>query len=132
MVCQRWEQLGEGRDLCEKSDRELLNSTLEGLERGNYLVRSSEGTGGGTKVGEGALRECAAYILDHPKNGRRSFSREVNGFSGVPPTLLVKCLHQGLYHPKGVSVKLGSLQMFMKNHGSCEDMGPSALLDLRI
>ncbi|KAG9141636.1 hypothetical protein Leryth_015343 [Lithospermum erythrorhizon] len=165
--------------------RELLNSTLEGLERGNYPVRSSDGTGGayfmldetgdkyvsvfkpideepmafnnpqglplsengeglkkGTKVGEGALRECAAYILDHPKNGCRSFSQEVNGFSGVPPTLLVKCLHQGFYHPKGVNVKLGSLQMFMKNHGSCEDMGPSAfpveevhkiaLLDLRM
>ncbi|GAA0142779.1 nucleotide kinase [Lithospermum erythrorhizon] len=165
--------------------KRLLNSTLEGLDRGNCPIRSSEGTGGaylmldasgkkyisvfkpideepmafnnprglplsedveglkkGTRVGEGALRECAAYILDHPKGGRCSFSEEVKGFSGVPPTLLVKCLHEGFYHPEGVKVKLGSLQLFMENHGSCEDMGPSAfpveevhkiaVLDLRL
>ncbi|KAG9150660.1 hypothetical protein Leryth_008124 [Lithospermum erythrorhizon] len=147
----------------------LLNSTLDGLARGNYPIKTSEGTGGayfmmdasgekyvsvfkpideepmafnnprglplsedgeglkkGTRVGEGALRECAAYILDHPKSGHRSFSGEVIGFSDVPPTLLVKCLHQGFYHPDGVKVKLGSLQMFIENHGSTEDMGPSA------
>lgn len=87
---------------------------------------SGEGLKKGTRVGEGAYRECAAYVLDHPKNGRRSFSGEVNGFAGVPPTTLVKCLHSGFHNPEGVNVKLGSLQMFMENDGSCEDMGPGA------
>ncbi|KAI3444408.1 hypothetical protein Pfo_001073 [Paulownia fortunei] len=147
----------------------LINSTLSGLDRGNYPIRSSEGTGGayfmldpsgtkylsvfkpvdeepmavnnprglpmsedgeglkkGTRVGEGAIRECAVYLLDHPKSGWHSFSGEVRGFAGVPPTVYVRCLHRGFNHPGGVSVKTGSLQMFMENNGSCEDMGPSA------
>lgn len=149
--------------------RDLISSTLDGLDRGSYPVRSSEGTGGayfmldavknkylsvfkpideepmavnnprglplsedgeglkkGTRVGEGAFRECAAYLLDHPKCGRRSFSGEVWGFSRVPPTVLVRCLHRGFNHPEGVNVKIGSLQMFVENNGSCEDMGPTA------
>lgn len=148
---------------------ELIGSTLEGLERGHYPIRSSEGTGGayfmldgtgskkvsvfkpideepmavnnpqglpvsvdgeglkkGTRVGEGALRECAAYLLDHPKSGRRSFSNEALGFAGVPPTVIVRCLHSGFNHPDGITPKIGSLQKFMENSGSCEDMGPSA------
>ncbi|KAL3829759.1 hypothetical protein ACJIZ3_018561 [Penstemon smallii] len=148
---------------------DLISSTLDGLDKGNYPIRSSEGTGGayfmlnamgtkylsvfkpvdeepmavnnprglplsedgeglkkGTRVGEGAVRECAVYILDHPKSGRRSFSGEARGFAGVPPTFYVRCLHEGFNHPGGVSVKTGSLQMFMENNGSCEDMGPSA------
>lgn len=147
----------------------LVNSVLEGLEKGNDPIRSSEGTGGayfmldasgskylavfkpideepmavnnprglplsvdgeglkkGTRVGEGALRECAAYILDHPKNGRRSFVGELKGFAGVPPTYMVRCLHKGFNHPGIVNFKIGSLQMFMENEGSCEDIGPSA------
>ncbi|KAK6141067.1 hypothetical protein DH2020_025179 [Rehmannia glutinosa] len=147
----------------------LINSTLNGLDKGNYPIRSSEGTGGayfmmdasgskylsvfkpadeepmavnnprglplsedgeglkrGTRVGEGGIRECAVYLLDHPKSGRRSFSGEIKGFAGVPPTVYVKCLHEGFNHPGGVSVKTGSLQMFMENNGSCEDMGPGA------
>lgn len=147
----------------------LINSTLEGLERGSDPVRSSEGTGGayfmpdasqtkylavfkpideeplavnnprglplsvdgeglkkGTRVGEGALRECAAYILDHPRTGPRSFSGEVKGFAGVPPTFLVKCLHRGFNHPECVKMKIGSLQLFVENDGSCEDRGPNA------
>lgn len=148
---------------------DMMNSTLDGLDRGNDPIPSSEGTGGayfmmdasgnkylsvfkpideepmamnnptglplsmdgeglkkGTRVGEGAFREVAAYILDHPKNGRRSFSGEEKGFSGVPPTVLIKCLHAGFNHPDGIKVKIGSLQMFMENRGSCEDMGPGA------
>ncbi|XP_028095533.1 uncharacterized protein LOC114295499 [Camellia sinensis] len=147
----------------------LLNSTFDRLDRGNYPITSSEGTCGayfildalgkkyifvfkpvdeepmvvnnprglpisvdgeglkkGTRVGEGALREVAAYILDHPKNGRRFICGEDKGFAGVPPTMMVKCLHNGFNHPDGLTVKIGSLQMFMENHGSCEDMGPSA------
>lgn len=148
---------------------DLMNSTYDGLMKGNYPKRSSEGTGGayfmmdasgtkyisvfkpideepmavnnprglplsedgeglkkGTTVGEGALREVAAYILDHPKGEHRSFSDEDKGFSGVPPTFLASCLHKGFNHPEGVKEKIGSLQMFMENIGSCEDMGPSA------
>ncbi|KAA8516179.1 hypothetical protein F0562_019358 [Nyssa sinensis] len=164
---------------------DFVNSTTEGLERGNYPIRSSEGTGGaylmldasgnkyisvfkpideepmavnnprglplsldgeglkkGTRVGEGALREVAAYILDHPKSGRRSFLGEEKGFAGVPPTVMVKCLHKGFNHPEGLTEKIGSLQRFMENYGSCEDMGPGAfpveevhkisVLDIRI
>lgn len=97
------------------------------------LQRSINGEGLkiGTKVGEGAVREVAAYVLDHPKGGRREVSGEAMGFSGVPPTIMVKCLHEGFNHPDGFEcsskhVKIGSLQMFMNNDGNCEDIGPSA------
>ncbi|PHT48189.1 hypothetical protein CQW23_12397 [Capsicum baccatum] len=149
--------------------RDMIVSAFEGLDRGNYPIRSSEGMGGayfmrdtsgnkfvalfkpideepmavnnlhrlplsvngeglkkGTRVGEGGFRECAAYILDHPQSGRRSLSGEIKGFAGVPPTAFVRCLHKGFNHPDGVTVKLGSLQKFMENNGSCEDLGPSA------
>ncbi|MBA0709245.1 hypothetical protein Golax_024291 [Gossypium laxum] len=92
---------------------------------------NGEGLKKGTRVGEGAVREVAAYILDHPKSGPRSLSGEMLGFAGVPPTCMVQCLHEGFNHPDGYdcapeNVKVGSLQMFMKNSGSCEDMGPGA------
>lgn len=95
------------------------------------LPVSSDGEGlkKGTRVGEGAVKEVAAYILDHPRSGPRMLTGEAMGFAGVPPTLMVKCLHKGFNHSKGYqgeprNVKIGSLQMFMKNDGSCEDMGP--------
>lgn len=94
--------------------------------RGLPLSEDGEGLKKGTRVGEGAIRECAVYLLDHPKSGWRSLSGEVRGFAGVPPTVYVRCLHGGFNHPGGVSVKTGSLQMFMENNGSCEDMGPGA------
>ncbi|KAL5747762.1 hypothetical protein ACOSQ2_025059 [Xanthoceras sorbifolium] len=93
--------------------------------RGLPVSSNGEGLKSGTRVGEGALREVAAYILDHPKSG------EVMGFAGVPPTAMVRCLHQGFNYPDGYeyalqNVKMGSLQMFMKNSGNCEDIGPGA------
>lgn len=93
------------------------------------LSLNGEGLKKGTRVGEGALREVAAYILDHPKNGPRCLSNWDVGFAGVPPTLMVQCSHKEFYHPEGYEnphnyMKLGSLQMFMSNSGSCEDMGP--------
>ncbi|KAL8499676.1 hypothetical protein ACS0TY_019593 [Phlomoides rotata] len=94
--------------------------------RGLPMSEDGEGLKKGTRVGEGALRECAVYILDHPKSGRRSPSGEAMGFAGVPPTVYVKCLHGGFNHPGEVTAKSGSLQKFMENNGSCEDMGPSA------
>lgn len=91
--------------------------------RGLPLSPNGEGLKRGTRVGEGAWREVAAYLLDRP-NGESE-----TGFAGVPPTIMVQCLHRGFNHPKGFdcsneNVKVGSLQMFIKNHGSCEDMGP--------
>ncbi|XVF12671.1 hypothetical protein REPUB_Repub08aG0139100 [Reevesia pubescens] len=154
--------------------KELIDLTIDGLERGNSPIRSSEGSGGayfmqdssgqkyisvfkpideepmavnnphglpfsldgeglkkGTRVGEGALREVAAYLLDHPMAGPRSFDSGEKGFAGVPPTLMVKCLHKAFNYPDGYdydskNIKIGSLQMFVNNVGSCEDMGPRA------
>ncbi|GMY07512.1 phosphatidylinositol 4-kinase gamma 3 [Fagus crenata] len=100
--------------------------------RGLPLSIDGEGLKKGTRVGEGAFREVAAYILDYPRSGRPSlYHREKGyhgekGFAGVPPTVMVNCLHRGFHHPEGYNVKTGSLQMFVKNIGSCEDMGPRA------
>ena len=94
--------------------------TAENNPHGLPLSPNGEGLKKGTKVGEGALREVAAYLLDHPKSG------EERGFAGVPPTTMVECLHPGFNHPKGVKTKIGSLQMFTENDGSCEDMGPAS------
>ena len=94
--------------------------TAENNPHGLPLSPNGEGLKKGTKVGEGALREVAAYLLDHPKSGEES------GFAGVPPTTMVECLHPGFNHPKGVKTKIGSLQMFTENDGSCEDMGPAS------
>ncbi|WJX60201.1 hypothetical protein P8452_45435 [Trifolium repens] len=151
---------------------DMIDSTFNGLKKGNKPLRSSEGTGGtyfmqdskgveylsvfkpideepmainnprglpvssngeglkiGTKVGEGAVREVAAYILDHPKNGPRLLSGEAVGFAGVPPTVMVRCLHEAFNYPNGSSMmdhKVGSLQKFMSNDGNCEDIGPGA------
>jgi len=101
--------------------------------RGLPVSSNGEGLKRGTKVGEGALREVAAYILDHPRSGPRSLSGEAMGFAGVPPTTMVRCLHKGFNHPEGYectskNVKIGSLQLFMTNDGSCEDIGPGAFL----
>lgn len=89
------------------------------------LSLDGEGLKKGTRVGGGALREVAAYLLDHPRDRRRPFNSE-KGYAGVPPTVMVKCLHKGFNHPEGgpKNVKVGSLQMFVENEGSCEDMGP--------
>lgn len=110
--------------------------------RGLPLSVDGEGLKRGTRVGQGALREVAAYILDHPKNGHRSYEYKEKGFSGVPPTFMVRCLHKGFNHKNEVVFKMGSLQKFMENVGSCEDMGPKSfpvdevhkisVLDLRL
>ncbi|CAL5344139.1 unnamed protein product [Camellia sinensis] len=97
--------------------------------RGLPLSIDGEGLKKGTRVGQGALREVAAYLLDHPRSGPHLLKDM--GFAGVPPTVMVKCLYQGFNFPEGYeyaskNIKIGSLQMFMKNCGSCEDMGPRA------
>ncbi|KAL9256679.1 Phosphatidylinositol 4-kinase gamma 4-like protein [Drosera capensis] len=90
------------------------------------LSTDGEGLKRGTRVGEGAFREAAAYILDHPRKGRRGILGDDLGFAGVPPTGLVRCLHRGFNHPGELTVKIGSLQKFMKSNGSCEDIGSNA------
>ncbi|GMY24234.1 phosphatidylinositol 4-kinase gamma 4-like [Fagus crenata] len=94
--------------------------------RGLPLSLDGQGLKKGTRVQEGAFREVAAYILDHPKGGHRSLFGDKEGFAGVPPTYMVNCKHRGFNHPGDLAVKIGSLQMFMENNGSCEDMGPGA------
>ncbi|OEL15743.1 Phosphatidylinositol 4-kinase gamma 3 [Dichanthelium oligosanthes] len=90
----------------------------ENNPRGLPLSVDGEGLKRGTRVGEGALREVAAYLLDHPIDGCRS--DDGTGFSGVPPTALVRSFHMGK------ELRIGSLQMFVENQGSCEDVGPRA------
>lgn len=97
--------------------------------RGLPFTVSGEGLKKGTRVGEGALREVAAYILDHPMVGQRSCYEAEKGFAGVPPTFMIKCRHKGFHYPERYdntpkNIKIGSLQMFIENCGSCEDMGP--------
>ncbi|KAF0926698.1 hypothetical protein E2562_027134 [Oryza meyeriana var. granulata] len=103
--------------------------------RGLPPSSSGEGLKKGTRVGEGAIREVAAYILDHPPGGRRSFAGHHGaavGFAGVAPTALVRCMHRSFKQPAAEQgrqpplFKVGSLQAFVKNSGSCEDMGPRA------
>ncbi|XP_021292403.1 phosphatidylinositol 4-kinase gamma 3 [Herrania umbratica] len=99
--------------------------------QGLPLSLDGEGLKKGTRVGQGALREVAAYLLDHPMAGPHSFDSGGKGFAGVPPTVMVKCLHKGFNYPEGYeydskNIKIGSLQMFVNNVGSCEDMGPRA------
>lgn len=90
----------------------------ENNPRGLPLSLDGEGLKRGALVGEGALREVAAYLLDHPIDGCKSDG--AGGFSGVPPTALVRSFHMGK------EFRIGSLQMFVQNHGSCEDMGSQA------
>ena len=90
------------------------------------LTSDGEGLKRGTIVGQGAYREVAAYLLDHPLSGRRGITGEEMGFAGVPPTGLVSCLNKGFNHPNGITPKIGSLQKFVKNNGSCEDIGPGS------
>nr|GEW96903.1 phosphatidylinositol 4-kinase gamma 2 [Tanacetum cinerariifolium]GEY39020.1 phosphatidylinositol 4-kinase gamma 2 [Tanacetum cinerariifolium] len=97
--------------------------------QGLPISSNGEGLKRGTKVGEGALREVAAYVLDHPRRGPRGSGDIEMGFAGVSPTVMAKCLNEEFNHPDGYdgglkNVKVGSLQLFMKNCGSCEDMGP--------
>lgn len=99
--------------------------------RGLSTSPSGEGLRRGTRPGEGAVREVAAYVLDH------------DHFSGVPPTALVTLNVDGSpATPPRAARKVGSLQQFVKADSDCEERGPSAfpvhevhkicILDLRL
>ncbi|KAI5081817.1 hypothetical protein GOP47_0001560 [Adiantum capillus-veneris] len=113
--------------------------------KGLPVSKNGEGLKRGTKVGEGALREVAAFILDHTADGETS--EKLTGFAGVPPTVLVKCYHESFGQSKTVKTtstlpKVGSLQMYVHARSNCEDMGPAqfpvhevhkiAVLDIRL
>uniref|UniRef100_A0A1D1YEJ1 1-phosphatidylinositol 4-kinase n=1 Tax=Anthurium amnicola TaxID=1678845 RepID=A0A1D1YEJ1_9ARAE len=67
-------------------------------------------------AGDTGIREAAAYLLDH------------GGFSGVPPTALVK-VSQPIFHVNGVISlppwKLASIQRFVAHEFDAGDLGPS-------
>jgi hypothetical protein len=84
----------------------------------------------GLKVGEGVMKECAAYLLDK------------NGFAGVPATFLVKCAHWAFHQfdeptldpnsdslepPPGkrLKLKVGSLQQYVEHDCASWDISPS-------
>lgn len=87
------------------------------------------------RKGEKANREVAAYLLDLPKD------REGDGFGGVPPTTMVRCVDfKGDREKRWIK---GSLQQFIPNqkwyvHGessgdifSLRDFQKMTLLDIR-
>ena len=82
--------------------------------RGNANTSANgEGLRKGTRVGEGASREVAAYVLDH------------GGFAGVPATSLA---HLGEMRRsssgKDLGGKLGSLQAYVRADAEAEELGP--------
>jgi hypothetical protein len=87
----------------------------------------------GILPGEGAQREVAAYLLDR------------DHFHGVPQTTMAVLSHPSFRSSTGdggIVTKIGSLQEFIDNDGSAEDVGPKqfrvrdvhkiGVLDLRI
>lgn len=64
------------------------------------------------RLGEGAIKEVAAYLLDD------------TGFYSVPKTILVDIRHP-IFLTNGKSVKRGSLQQYVENDGSSWDIGSS-------
>jgi len=92
----------------------------------------TEGYRRGVAPGEGAVREVAAFLLDH------------GHFSGVPPTALVSCHEMStLANPEvPLAAKIGSLQAFVASESDCEERGTAifcteevhkiAILDIRI
>jgi hypothetical protein len=111
--------------------------------RGFSASSHGEGLRKGSRSGEGALREVAAFLLDHPPSlsesespgGTISKTRsklEIEGFSGVPPTTMIECYHSSFHYAsdswplmRTKKAKKGSLQLFVHALSSCEDMGYS-------
>jgi len=100
-------------------------------EEGSYLEGYSGGeVKPGCVLGEGHLKEVAAYLLDK------------DGFHGVPPTILANCTHDAFNNNGVPDKKVGSLQEFVTSECTAEDMGWSrfttrdihkiGLLDCRI
>ena len=81
--------------------------------RGRTESVAGEGLRKGTRVGEGASREVAAYLLDH------------DGFAAVPATSLANLCDGGKGGKGGEGEgKLGSLQAFVRADAEAEELGP--------
>eukprot|EP00270_Netrium_digitus_P001334 TRINITY_DN1142_c2_g1_i2.p1 TRINITY_DN1142_c2_g1~~TRINITY_DN1142_c2_g1_i2.p1 ORF type:complete len:367 (-),score=99.92 TRINITY_DN1142_c2_g1_i2:265-1272(-) len=125
--------------------------------RGLPPSSTGEGLKKGTRVGEGAIREVAAFLLDYPRDFVYSQidspSTHTVGYAGVPATAMVECSHHYFAHKSSSSSrgslgyrlegsKVGSLQEFVPSHSDCEDTGPLhlpveevhkiAILDIRL
>jgi hypothetical protein len=79
--------------------------------RGRNVSVAGEGLRKGTRVGEGASREVAAYLLDH------------DGFAAVPATSLANLCDGASSGGDGLG-KLGSLQAFVRADAEAEELGP--------
>ncbi|CAL8472363.1 g11906 [Coccomyxa elongata] len=109
-------------------DEEPLAVNNPKMHKGDSSGSSDHGLRRGIRPGEGAMREVAAFLLDH------------DHFAGVPPTALVSC-HAGS-EAASDGAKVGSLQAFVEAEGDCEERGISAfpvrevhkiaLLDMRL
>ncbi|XP_004309142.1 PREDICTED: phosphatidylinositol 4-kinase gamma 4-like [Fragaria vesca subsp. vesca] len=112
----------------EKEDISVFKPVDEEIGAVNNPRR---GRGGSVKVvvvGEGVVREVASYLLDYPQSGyRRSYTDEI-GFSGVPPTIMVECLHENFNGKE--KRKRGSLQKYMVSKGDCEGYGNNKFSEL--
>jgi hypothetical protein len=85
--------------------------------KGSDFDGSYRGIKEGTVAGEGAVHECAAYLLDR------------DHFSSVPFTTLARCTSSAFFDESKSSdvlkTKIGSLQQYIPHTTSCEDIGAS-------
>lgn len=87
--------------------------------RGKTVASNHKCLKRGVKAGDGAIREVAAYILDHPRR-----INDENGFAGVPQTMMVKCCQKGFDSLESLAnEKIGSLQRYVNNKGSSDEFG---------
>jgi hypothetical protein len=84
----------------------------KGLQSTNHQMLGQSSLKRSIRIGETGIRELAAYLLDH------------GGFSGVPPTALVKFCH-AKFSDSSATVKLASLQRFVGHGFDAGELGPS-------
>lgn len=84
----------------------------KGLKSTTHEMLGQPGLKRSIRIGETGIRELAAYLLDH------------GGFSGVPPTALVKFCH-ATFSDSSATVKLASLQRFVGHGFDAGELGPS-------
>jgi hypothetical protein len=77
------------------------------------MMDVESGMKAGVTVGGGAVRECAAFLLDH------------GGLGAVPCTAMLRITHTTLlaHSEAEVQIKVGSLQRFQQHDCTAEDVG---------
>jgi len=101
-------------------------------ERQEFAAQQGAGGMFGIRIGQGALNECAAWLIDSSERAR--------GFSRVPPTARVCTEHSAFFSAseathsqfRMIKAKVGSLQRFEASIGCAEDYGPSAFSTLAV